>query len=33
LIERGYKDDMSLAAELNVSDCVPTLENGAYIGS
>jgi 2-phosphosulfolactate phosphatase len=33
LIERGYKDDVSLAAELNVSDCVPTLENGAYIGS
>ena len=32
LIERGYKDDVSLAAELNVSNCVPTLENRAYIG-
>ena len=31
LIERGYKQDVILAAELNVSDCVPTLENGAYI--
>jgi 2-phosphosulfolactate phosphatase len=32
LIERGYKEDVLLAAELNVSDCVPTLTDGAYIG-
>lgn len=31
LIERGYKQDVLLAAELNVSDCVPTLQDGAYI--
>jgi 2-phosphosulfolactate phosphatase len=31
LIERGYKEDVFLAAELNVSDCVPTLQAGAYI--
>jgi 2-phosphosulfolactate phosphatase len=31
LIERGYKEDVSLAAEFNVSDCVPTLLDGAYI--
>lgn len=30
LIERGYKEDVFLAAKLNVSDCVPTLQNGAY---
>ncbi len=30
LIERGYKQDVLLAAQLNVSDCVPTLEFGAY---
>ena len=32
LIERGYREDVLLAAELNISDCVPTLQNGAYIG-
>ena len=31
LIERGYKEDVSLAAELNLSDCVPTRVNGAYM--
>ena len=31
LIERGYKEDVLLAAELNVSACVPTLTDGAYI--
>jgi 2-phosphosulfolactate phosphatase len=31
LIERGYKQDVLLAAELNVSDCVPILQDGAYI--
>lgn len=30
LIERGFKQDVLLAAELNVSKCVPILENGAY---
>jgi 2-phosphosulfolactate phosphatase len=30
LIERGYKEDVLLAAELNVSACVPTLHDGAY---
>jgi 2-phosphosulfolactate phosphatase len=30
LIERGYKRDVSLAAELNVSGCVPVLQDGAY---
>lgn len=32
LVERGYKEDVNLAAELNVSACVPTLASGAYIG-
>jgi 2-phosphosulfolactate phosphatase len=31
LIERGFKEDVLLASQLNVSDCVPTLEDGAYI--
>lgn len=31
LIERGYKQDVLLAAELNVSGCVPVLHAGAYI--
>jgi 2-phosphosulfolactate phosphatase len=31
LIERGYEEDVLLAAELNVSDCVPALQDGAYI--
>jgi 2-phosphosulfolactate phosphatase len=30
LIERGYPQDVEIAAELNTSSCVPTLENGAY---
>ncbi|MBD2257430.1 2-phosphosulfolactate phosphatase [Pseudanabaena sp. FACHB-2040] len=30
LIERGFKQDVDLASEMNVSDCVPTLVNGAY---
>lgn len=30
LIERGYKEDVLLAAELNVSACVPALQDGAY---
>ena len=31
LIERGFEQDVELAAELNVSDCVPTLVDRAYI--
>ena len=31
LIERGYKEDVLLAAKLNVSACVPSLQDGAYI--
>ncbi|MBN1452399.1 MAG: 2-phosphosulfolactate phosphatase [Anaerolineales bacterium] len=31
LIERGYKDDVYLASELNVSSCVPVLQDGAYV--
>jgi len=30
LIERGYQEDVLLASKLNVSDCVPTLQDGAY---
>jgi 2-phosphosulfolactate phosphatase len=30
LIERGFERDVDLASEINVSDCVPTLVNGAY---
>jgi len=30
LIQRGFKDDVELAAELDVSDCVPLLVDGAY---
>lgn len=30
LIERGFKQDISLAADLNCSDCVPFLREGAY---
>lgn len=30
LIERGFKEDVLLASELNTSDCVPLLHNGAY---
>ena len=31
LINRGFIQDVDLAAELNVSNCVPTLIDGAYI--
>jgi 2-phosphosulfolactate phosphatase len=30
LIGRGFEQDVDLASEMNVSDCVPTLVNGAY---
>jgi 2-phosphosulfolactate phosphatase len=30
LVERGYEDDVSLAAALNVSEAVPILQEGAY---
>ncbi|MBD1911370.1 MULTISPECIES: 2-phosphosulfolactate phosphatase [unclassified Leptolyngbya] len=30
LIERGFKPDVVLATQLNVSDCVPTLIDGTY---
>jgi 2-phosphosulfolactate phosphatase len=30
LIERGFEQDVNLASEIAVSDCVPTLINGAY---
>jgi 2-phosphosulfolactate phosphatase len=33
LIGRGFEQDVDLAAELNVSDCVPTLVDRAYIAS
>lgn len=31
LVERSYKEDVLLASELNVSDCIPMLQAGAYI--
>jgi 2-phosphosulfolactate phosphatase len=31
LIARGYSEDVELASELDISDCVPTLVNGAYV--
>lgn len=31
LIQRGFKQDVELAAELNISDCVLTLMDRAYI--
>jgi 2-phosphosulfolactate phosphatase len=31
LIERGFEQDVKLAVELNVSDCVPLLDNGVYV--
>ncbi|MGF1481245.1 MAG: 2-phosphosulfolactate phosphatase [Cyanophyceae cyanobacterium] len=31
LLERGFEHDVELAAELNVSDCVPTIIDGAYV--
>jgi 2-phosphosulfolactate phosphatase len=30
LIERGFEENIMLASTLNVSECVPTLVNGAY---
>jgi 2-phosphosulfolactate phosphatase len=30
LIERGFEEDVDLAAELDVSDCIPRLMNKAY---
>ena len=30
LIERGFEHDVDLAAELDVSECVPVLVDGAY---
>lgn len=30
LIERGFEEDVNLACEFNVSDCVPVLIEGAY---
>jgi 2-phosphosulfolactate phosphatase len=31
LIERGFEQDVHLAAQLNVSDCTPRLLDGAYV--
>jgi 2-phosphosulfolactate phosphatase len=31
LMQRGFERDVDLASELDVSDCVPTLVDGAYI--
>ena len=31
LIQKKFPEDVDLAAELDVSDCVPTLINKAYI--
>ena len=31
LIERGFEQDVVLASQLNVSECVPVFANGAYI--
>ncbi|NER84363.1 MAG: 2-phosphosulfolactate phosphatase, partial [Leptolyngbya sp. SIO1D8] len=33
LIEQGFEQDVELALQLNVSDCVPTLTEGAYINA
>jgi 2-phosphosulfolactate phosphatase len=30
LIERGFEQDVDLASEIEVSDCIPTLIDGAY---
>jgi 2-phosphosulfolactate phosphatase len=30
LVARGYGEDVGLAVELNVSDAVPVLRDGAY---
>ena len=32
LIERGFEQDVLIASELNVSNCVPLFQNGAYYG-
>jgi 2-phosphosulfolactate phosphatase len=31
LIEKGFEEDVNLACEMNVSECVPVLKDGAYI--
>ena len=31
LIERGFEQDVDLASDIDVSDCIPVLVNGAYI--
>ena len=31
LIERGFEQDVALAGELNVSECVPIFTDGAYV--
>lgn len=31
LIERGFEQDVKLAIELDVSDCIPLLDDGVYI--
>jgi 2-phosphosulfolactate phosphatase len=31
LIDRGFEEDIDLAAQIDISDCVPTLINGAYV--
>lgn len=31
LIERGFEQDVDLASELDISDCVPTMLDGAYV--
>ncbi|MBE9169936.1 2-phosphosulfolactate phosphatase [Pleurocapsales cyanobacterium LEGE 06147] len=33
LIERGFEQDVNLASEIDVSNCVPTLVDGTYINS
>jgi 2-phosphosulfolactate phosphatase len=33
LIGRGFEQDVDLASEINVSDCAPTLVDGAYANS
>ncbi len=30
LIEKGFEEDVDLACELNVSECVAVLKNGGY---
>lgn len=30
-IEQSFEQDVNLASEIEVSDCVPTLINGAYV--